>query len=108
MNVCYITHKRYCDQRNFMVNKESHRARKKFRNFEDARKFAREIGLKSAREWSDFARSGTMPIDIPERPEQFYTKSWDGWADWLGNDESKAWEIMEKLRKTTGDFSNYK
>jgi len=81
---------------------------KKYRSFEDARKFMRQLGIHGVQEWKNFVNSGTMPVDIPERPEYVYKRNWDGWSDFLGNDEDKAWETMEKLRKTTDDLSNYK
>jgi hypothetical protein len=78
---------------------------KVFRPFEEAREFVRSLGLKSAEEWREYAKSGNKPPDIPFNPDQVYTGKqkgeitnitenigvdteeqgeWRGWADWLG------------------------
>ena len=56
-----------------------------FRNFKDARKFARSLKLKSGREWQEYCESGKKPDDIPKSPDQAYKKEWKNWGDWLGN-----------------------
>ena len=91
---------------------------KKYRSFEDAKKFARELGLQGEKEWVNFVNSGTKPIDIPERPQMAYKRNWDSWSDFLGNDLDGTWfrhgmlfrnkDDVAKLRKTTRDLSNYK
>ena len=37
----------------------------KYREFKEARKFVRSIGIKSHSEWKKFCDSGKKPIDIP-------------------------------------------
>jgi hypothetical protein len=61
------------------------------RPFEEARKFARSLGLKSMAEWKSFCKGempekATLPDDIPRAPQQTYTRRgvWVSWADWLG------------------------
>ena len=49
--------------------------RANWRNFEDARAFAHNLGLKSRSEWEEYCASDKKPADIP---------SWAGWGDWLG------------------------
>jgi superfamily II DNA or RNA helicase len=57
-----------------------------YRPFEQARAFARALGLKSRKEWLDFARSGKLPADIPIKPNRTYAKKgWAGMGDWLGS-----------------------
>jgi superfamily II DNA or RNA helicase len=56
-----------------------------FRNFEDAREYARGLGLKSTAEWSFFAKSGNLPSDIPAAAHSVYKDvGWAGMGDWLG------------------------
>jgi superfamily II DNA or RNA helicase len=59
----------------------------KNRPFEDARVFARSLGLKSVKEWDQFAKSKQKPVDIPVTPHQVYAKQgWISYADFLGAD----------------------
>jgi len=61
-----------------------------YRNFEDAREFARSLNLKSSTEWGEYCKSGKKPIDIPSNANNTYkNKGWKGYQDWLGN-KSKA------------------
>jgi hypothetical protein len=53
--------------------------------FKKARNFARRLGLKSAREWHDYSKTGKRPADIPAAPSTIYAKTgWAGFPDWLG------------------------
>lgn len=55
------------------------------RPFPEAKRFARELGLKSEREWRVYCRSGSKPEDIPTWPFITYRYTgWAGWADFLG------------------------
>jgi hypothetical protein len=57
----------------------------RWRSFEDARKFALSLKLKSPRDWSNFSKSGKRPNDIPANPrEPYINKGWKGWSDFLG------------------------
>jgi len=57
----------------------------RYRTFKKARAFVRGLGLKSAIEWRDYSKSGTMPEDIPIAPHHVYANDgWAGWSDWLG------------------------
>ncbi len=61
-----------------------------YRSFEEAREFAKSLGLKSLKEWNNFCRGelpekGKLPEDIPRAPSQTYGDSgWRGVGDWLG------------------------
>ena len=55
---------------------------KKFRDFKSAREFVRKIGVKSAKEWRTYCKSGNKPEDIPSAPNQIYkNKGWISWGD---------------------------
>jgi len=57
----------------------------KYRSFDDARKFARSLNLKNAKEWSDFCKSKTKPADIPSAVHNVYKDTgWLNYGDWLG------------------------
>ena len=45
---------------------------KKFRSFEEARKFARSLGLNTYEDWQKFSKSGKKPKNIPSAPWETY------------------------------------
>lgn len=53
--------------------------------FEEARSFARGLGLKNSNEWKTYCRSDVRPKNIPAIPSQTYkNEGWISWGDWLG------------------------
>ena len=61
-----------------------------YRSFREARKFARQLGLRTWEEWQTYAASGKRPLDIPSNPNAQYKNSgWKNLADWLGVTSSK-------------------
>jgi hypothetical protein len=73
--------------------------KKQWRDFESARKFAQSLGLKGAKEWFEYCKSG-KPNDIPRNPQKVY-KDWVGWGDFLdtGNTYKKEFIDFEKVKK---------
>jgi superfamily II DNA or RNA helicase len=57
---------------------------RKFRPFEEARKFARSLALKSQTEWAEYCKLNKLPAEIPTSPRRTYSSKWKGWGDWLG------------------------
>jgi hypothetical protein len=56
-----------------------------FREFKEARKFARSLDLKNCEDWYKFSKSDKLPDDIPASPVNHYAnKGWKGMGDWLG------------------------
>ena len=56
-----------------------------YRAFNDAQAFAKSLGLKSAAEWTAYAKSGKRPTDIPASPALVYrSRGWRGMGEWLG------------------------
>jgi superfamily II DNA or RNA helicase len=63
------------------------------RPFVEARAFIRSLGLKSIREWKQYAASKELPFDIPARPQDALAYGKEGWAgydDWLGKRKVKC------------------
>jgi hypothetical protein len=59
----------------------------KWRQFEEAREYARSLGLKNYLQWRAWAGSGARPRDIPSNPGAVYIGTgWVSLGDWLGND----------------------
>ncbi len=63
--------------------------RYKFRSFEEARRFAHELGLTSLGEWRLYCASPQRQLDIPTNPQVAYRSQWMGWGDWLGTGNTK-------------------
>lgn len=59
---------------------------KKYRPYNEARKFVHSLKIKTQREWQKYAPTANKPIDIPSDPVRVYSKdgSWKTWGDWLG------------------------
>jgi superfamily II DNA or RNA helicase len=58
---------------------------REYRPFPEARAFARELGLNSAKGWRLHCKLGRCPSDIPTNPNrQYRNEGWISWADWLG------------------------
>ena len=75
----------------FLGFAEGQGARGSFRSFEDGRAYVRTLGLKSAKEWKAWSKSGKRPHDIPSHPEKMYKSSgWLSIGDFLGFAESKV------------------
>jgi len=75
----------------------------KFRRFDDARAFAKTLGLKGQVEWHTFSKSGGRPQDIPSSPDKFYKDDWKGWGDWLGTgivaNSGRSFRAFEEARE---------
>jgi hypothetical protein len=64
--------------------------KKDFLPFEEAREFARSLGLNTLREWHVWASSKERPENIPASPHKIYKdKGWIGYTDWLGTDNKE-------------------
>ena len=62
----------------------------RFLPFEEARKYAHSLKLKSSKEWFAFCKSKDFPNNVPKRPAKTYANDgWDGFSDWLGTGHGK-------------------
>jgi len=60
--------------------------KKKYRSFEEARKFCKKLKLDNRKEWLNFCKSDQKPKDIPIYPDTVYKNDgWKGWGDWVGS-----------------------
>jgi predicted helicase len=92
---------------------------KSYRNFSDAREFARSLKFKKIEQWTNYCKSGKKPIDIPSVPSRPYkNEGWINWADWLGKDSFQgnsqkltyleARKIVQKFRlQSTKDWADF-
>lgn len=72
---------------------------RKYRSFNESKKYAQKLNIKSIRQWREYLQNNTLPFDIPHKPEHIYKKqgTWKGWGDFLGTgriadmNKSKQW-----------------
>jgi hypothetical protein len=62
----------------------------KYVKYQEAKKLAQSLGLKSRREWWSYCKGELKllelkPLDIPSQPHQKYKDRWEGWGGFLGN-----------------------
>ena len=84
--------------------------KKKFRNFEDAKKFVQTIGLKGQKDWVEYCKSSNKPSDIPANLDKTYkNKGWTTMGDFLGtntvatfNRKYKTFEDAREFVQTIG------
>lgn len=56
-----------------------------WRDFSEAREFARNLNFNGEAAWRNYVKSGSKPHDIPAAPAQTYKNcGWISWGDWLG------------------------
>lgn len=78
--------------------------KKKYRTFDEARKFIQTLHLKNDSEWREFYMSDKRPFDIPTAPNVVYKTEWGGLGDWLGTgtispkEKSKKFLSFQKAR----------
>ena len=69
---------------------------RKYRSFDDARKFVHSLNFNGEQEWRVFIKSGNKPNDIPSAPDKIYkNKGWISWGDWYGTGTVSA-QIISK------------
>ena len=80
---------------------------REYRSYNESRKFARNLGLKSRTEWEDYCKSGEKPDDIPMDIFHVYPKEFTSMGDFLGNEtianqvKSKTWLPIKEAKVET-------
>lgn len=84
----------------------------KYRTFEESKKFAQKLNLKTTEDWTKFAQTNKLPSDIPRNPDSTYGRrkdshggQWKGYRDFLGNKNQfrknyRTYEAAQKFVKT--------
>ncbi len=88
----------------------------KYRNYKsytEAKKYMQSLKLKGVKHWEKYIKNKKIPKDIPTDPLRAYKKSFEGWAEYLGNkikyktfDEAKKFISKYKFKKRE-DFWKY-
>ena len=59
---------------------------KKFMTYKQAKKYIKNLNIRTASEWRTFSKSDKKPSDIPSGASRYYKdKGWVSWNDFLGN-----------------------
>lgn len=80
--------------------------RSMYLTYEEARRYARQLGIENAKQWDDFCKAGKNPKNIPRYPHLIYQYrkddpewgKWFSWEDWLGNLNDRIEAIKERWR----------
>ena len=79
------------------------RRNRKYRSFEDAKKFAHKLKLKSESQWNEYCASGNKPDDIPQSAKRIYKNEYKSMGDWLGTgrvaDQKKIFFEFKEARE---------
>ncbi len=60
---------------------------RKYRSYDQAKKYAQSLKLKNRKEWSQHTKSKNFPKDIPVDPDRTYKKKFEGMKIFLGNNK---------------------
>lgn len=78
--------------------------------WQEARAFARTLGLKNRKEWYVYCKSGQKPASIIWRPDITYKNNgWVSWGDWLGTNfistRYRKYKSFEEARELARSLS---
>lgn len=69
-----------------------------WRPLEEAVVWVHKLKIESYTKWMEYARTNTLPNDIPARPDLVYS-SWKTWMHWLGNRPIEALNVIKEAQK---------
>ncbi|MDA9596964.1 DEAD/DEAH box helicase family protein [Flavobacteriaceae bacterium] len=61
--------------------------KRSFVSFKEAKKFAKERGIKTSTQWFEILKGNNKPDNIPYKPSRTYKDQWKGWSDFLGKED---------------------
>ena len=70
---------------------------RKFRSYNDAKKYARALKLKGKNQWFDHTKSKNFPTDIPKSPAISFKNEWESWSEFLDNKKNLSYEDAKKF-----------
>jgi len=109
-NPAWVYSKHWKGFEDWLGYKTYRKSRKFFLPFEQAREYARSLGLNSELEWRKFNKKNKLPENIPYAPHRCY-KEWKGYPDWLGtlkiNSDYGKFRSFEDARKFVRSLKLY-
>lgn len=83
--------------------------KKDFLSYIEAKIIVRKLGLKTQKEWSEYAKSDKRPYNVPYSPYNIYKdKGWINWGDFLGATyiyKKKDFLPYEEAKKVTQNLN---
>lgn len=73
--------------------------KKEWMSFEEAREYARGLGLIGKSQWRNYCKGGLKLENIPNAPRIVYKDKWLGFEDFLGYVCKKQWMPFEEARE---------
>jgi hypothetical protein len=82
----------------YLGNNNKFQHKRQFVSYEEARKWARSLGLRTYEQWRNYLKEGGhKPENIPARPDYYY-RGWFTWKDYLGSDAKQVIKEAVKMR----------
>ena len=76
---------------------------RKYRSYDEAKKFAQRLKLTGFNEWRKYCREGKLPNDMPKTPHYAYKDKWKNWGEFLGTGiiahQNKVFRSYKKTKK---------
>lgn len=72
---------------------------RKFRPYKQTKKYVQSLGLKTQRDWINYANNNELPIDIPKTLEYVYKNEWEGWSTFLNSENARDYRKDPKTGK---------
>lgn len=75
-------------------------------SYNDGKKLARKLGIKTSIEYFFLKRQGKLPLTLPYKPQSTWKNDWEGWHKFLGTKpttQHRQWASYEKAKKWARD-----
>ncbi|MDA9752333.1 DEAD/DEAH box helicase family protein [Candidatus Pelagibacter sp.] len=85
---------------------------RKYFEFDEAKKYIKELNIKSNLDWKKYCKSKKYNPKLPKAPDIVYKSEWCGWPDFLSKNKFLSYEEAKKYIKDLGfinfkEYSNY-
>jgi hypothetical protein len=77
---------------------------KEFKPFNEAREFARSLGLKSGEDWKEYTKRNDFPSEVPKSPLNTYRGEYISMGDWLGTGRVKLGDVVYRPFEEAREF----
>jgi hypothetical protein len=72
---------------------------RKFRPYKQTKKYVQSLGIKTQRDWINYANNNELPIDIPKTLEYIYKNEFEGWSTFLNSENARDYRKNPKTGK---------
>jgi Hypothetical methyltransferase len=90
----------------FLGSQESEPSDRTFVSFDEAKAFAKGLGIKNFTEWARWSSSGERPPQIPSNPNFIYKhEGWSGWGNFLATGSKRPQDHVFRSYEETKAFT---